>query len=108
MARGRSYGRQRGGGGTVGGEVPGVDEDGEQAPAAESQPAEMAAEHEVQGSEDDSISKRHLRKGQESSGGPAISPHSSLNERAEHARGRRAGLRAAESTSSAPLNSNND
>ena len=50
MARGRSYGRQRGGGGTVGGEVPGVDEDGEQAPAAESQPAEMAAEHEVQGS----------------------------------------------------------
>ena len=92
MARGRSYGRQRGGGGTVGGEVPGVDEDGEQAPAAESQPAEMAAEHEVQGSEDDSIGHRHLHKGQESSRGPAILPHSSLNERAEHARGRRAGL----------------
>lgn len=75
MARGTSYGRQRGGGGTVGGEVPGVDEDGEQAPAAESQPAEMAAEHEVQGSEDDSVGKRHLRKGQESSRGPAILPH---------------------------------
>ena len=104
MARGTSYGRQRGGGGTVGGEVPGVDEDGEQAPAAESQPAEMAAEHEVQGSEDDSIGKRHLRKGQESSGGPAILPHSSLNVLSMHG----AGGRACEHTSSTPLDSNND
>ena len=104
MARGTSYGRHGRWGGTVGGEVPGVDEDGEQAPAAESQPAEMAAEHEVQGSEDDSVGKRHLRKGQGSSGGLAISPHSSLNMLSMHG----AGGRACEHTSSTPLDSNND